>query len=597
MLRLLRPRQRLGVGPRSAYTYAALGLALLLAVPAAAQTLSLSRSSGPSGTFVSATVSGFTPPYNTGIRIDGPVSPVIAACPFDVSENVRANCTLDLRIPAIPEGNGVVKFIAFNSIGETANSDFTVTHAHLSVRPTCAAAGLPVRVTGTGFAVGMSTGVYFDGAFTGASQIVPPSGQLDMSLVLPPVPNGRYTVLVFDSTYVRESRQIDVSSACAPVGQVTEIFGTPRAIAPDGTSRPLSVGGQVFKGEVIETDSNSGASVVFPDNTILVVAETSRFSLDEFVYDNATNEGSSFFGFLQGRFIYISGRIGKMETDNVGVETPLGYLGIRGTEFISIIDPQASTEVHHLSTGKLALTPRDRRLPPVYTGPVTITSNAVGSSAVLLDAATYTGLKANVLGRFDTDGDGVRNSGDLCPNTAPGATVDVRGCSSTQRDSDGDGVNDSIDQCPNTPTGSAVNAAGCAASQLDADADGVPNSLDLCPSTPAGVAVNAAGCAASQLDSDGDGVTDNLDTCPGTTPGTPVGSTGCAIPSPISKTCDVNGDKFVDSRDIGLILVAVGKPATGATDPRDANRNGKIDLIDAAICTKKCDRNFCLPPK
>lgn len=230
----------------------------------------------------------------------------------------------------------------------------------------------------------------------------------------------------------------------------------------------------------------------------------------------------------------------------------------------------------------------------------------------------------------DVDRDGVPNTADLCPDTAPGASVDSNGCSADQRDSDSDGVVDSGDLCPATPIGSPVDANGCSASQLDADGDGVPNStdacpgtapgaavdsrgcsaaqrdtdgdgvndsLDLCPNTPAGAAVNSSGCVASQLDSDGDGVTDNLDVCPGTAPGTAVDASGCPLPPPPIKSCDVNGDTFIDYRDIGMILVALGQPAKGTSDPRDANRNGKIDLNDAAICTKKCDRRYCLPAK
>lgn len=64
----------------------------------------------------------------------------------------------------------------------------------------------------------------------------------------------------------------------------------------------------------------------------------------------------------------------------------------------------------------------------------------------------------------------------------------------TSGDSDGDGVADGSDQCPNTPAGESVNASGCSASQIDSDNDGVYDSLDKCPGTEAGAKVNSAGC-------------------------------------------------------------------------------------------------------
>lgn len=105
-----------------------------------------------------------------------------------------------------------------------------------------------------------------------------------------------------------------------------------------------------------------------------------------------------------------------------------------------------------------------------------------------------------------------------------GATAGALLCadySSNVMDSDGDGVPDDRDQCPNTPAGVAVDAVGC---PLDTDGDGVPDYMDQCPGTPAGVEVNAQGCP---LDSDGDGVPDYQDQCPNTPAGAEVNSLGC----------------------------------------------------------------------
>jgi OOP family OmpA-OmpF porin len=60
-----------------------------------------------------------------------------------------------------------------------------------------------------------------------------------------------------------------------------------------------------------------------------------------------------------------------------------------------------------------------------------------------------------------------------------------------QADSDGDGVPDTKDRCPNTPRGVKVDASGC---PLDSDGDGVYDYLDKCPGTPRGTKVDAQGC-------------------------------------------------------------------------------------------------------
>ena len=58
-------------------------------------------------------------------------------------------------------------------------------------------------------------------------------------------------------------------------------------------------------------------------------------------------------------------------------------------------------------------------------------------------------------------------------------------------DSDGDGVSDQDDRCPNTPAGASVDAYGC---ELDSDGDGVVNSKDKCPDSKPGAVVDADGC-------------------------------------------------------------------------------------------------------
>ena len=96
----------------------------------------------------------------------------------------------------------------------------------------------------------------------------------------------------------------------------------------------------------------------------------------------------------------------------------------------------------------------------------------------------------------DSDGDGVADEDDQCPDTPAGATVDATGCEeTTPTDSDGDGVADEDDQCPDTPAGATVDATGCEdTTPSDSDGDGVADEDDQCPDTPVGATVDATGC-------------------------------------------------------------------------------------------------------
>lgn len=129
----------------------------------------------------------------------------------------------------------------------------------------------------------------------------------------------------------------------------------------------------------------------------------------------------------------------------------------------------------------------------------------------------------------DTDGDGVTDRKDKCPDTPHGCLVDEVGC---PKDADGDGVCDGLDACPDTPKGCPVDARGC---PLDSDGDGVIDCKDTCPSTPKGATVDANGCP---KDTDGDGVFDGVDRCPDTKKGCRVDAAGCPMDGDGDGVCD-----------------------------------------------------------
>jgi outer membrane protein OmpA-like peptidoglycan-associated protein len=99
-------------------------------------------------------------------------------------------------------------------------------------------------------------------------------------------------------------------------------------------------------------------------------------------------------------------------------------------------------------------------------------------------------------GAVDTDGDGIPDNKDDCPET-PGL-VQFNGCP----DSDGDGIKDSEDACPFVA--GSIETKGCP----DTDGDTVLDKDDACPETPG--LVSLKGCP----DTDDDGIADKDDECP-----------------------------------------------------------------------------------
>ena len=165
-------------------------------------------------------------------------------------------------------------------------------------------------------------------------------------------------------------------------------------------------------------------------------------------------------------------------------------------------------------------------------------------------------------GGVDTDGDGIFDKDDACPDVKGIAAFN--GCP----DTDGDGIEDSKDDCPNEAGLAEFN--GCP----DTDGDGVADKNDKCP-TVAGLKA-LAGCP----DADADGVTDADDKCP--TVAGPAANQGCPWP-------DTDGDGVLDKDDkcinIKGTVANKGCPEVSQEVQKTLNAYAKTILFDSGKAT------------
>lgn len=160
------------------------------------------------------------------------------------------------------------------------------------------------------------------------------------------------------------------------------------------------------------------------------------------------------------------------------------------------------------------------------------------------------GITLSLFGSKDTDGDGITDSEDACPNSPEDndGFQDEDGC--PDYDNDGDGIPDTVDKCPNEPEDfdGFEDDDGCP--DLDNDRDGIHDSLDKCPNEPENFNgyEDEDGCPdiLSNLlnlpDRDKDGIPDESDKCPDE-PETFNGfqdEDGCPDTAPSTDTVSVN---------------------------------------------------------
>ncbi|RSK41609.1 OmpA family protein [Mangrovimonas spongiae] len=169
-------------------------------------------------------------------------------------------------------------------------------------------------------------------------------------------------------------------------------------------------------------------------------------------------------------------------------------------------------------------------------------------------------------GGKDTDGDGIYDKDDACPEVA--GLEEFNGCP----DSDGDGIEDGKDDCPNEAGLAEFN--GCP----DTDGDGVADKDDACPAVAGEKAL--AGCP----DADGDGIADKDDNCPNEAG--PAENNGCPWP-------DTDGDNVLDKDDncpdVAGTVANNGCPEVTEEVQKTLNAYAKTILFDTGKASIKSE--------
>ncbi len=222
--------------------------------------------------------------------------------------------------------------------------------------------------------------------------------------------------------------------------------------------------------------------------------------------------------------------------------------------------------------------------------------NNDGTQAFTLTNFSTSPLPANRAFRLyeDSDGDGVANVADNCPNTNNPNQTDSDGNSigdacETNNDTDNDGVNDDEDNCPSNAN----------ANQQDSDDDTIGDACDKCPHDALNDRDNDGVCApddncdttpnASQVNSDTDALGDACDNCDDVANPSQLNTDSDALGDACDPDDDNDGLTDVQEEALGLNPRSTDSDSDGVNDPielgdpndpADTDDDGTIDALD-----------------
>jgi hypothetical protein len=125
----------------------------------------------------------------------------------------------------------------------------------------------------------------------------------------------------------------------APAGQITQTSGYVAVTGPTGAVKSAGSGQPLEAGETVTLGDGANAVIKFQDGQIIALQSKSIFKVNSYKYDQAAPEkGESFFSIVQGGLRAITGLIGNANKPGWRLATPTATMGIRGTDFMAVIN-------------------------------------------------------------------------------------------------------------------------------------------------------------------------------------------------------------------------------------------------------------------
>ena len=128
------------------------------------------------------------------------------------------------------------------------------------------------------------------------------------------------------------------SSLYAEIGEISELRGNGEILRSTGGDKllaELALG--IFSNDDVRT-GNGRMALTFLDDSVLKLTEHSKIIVDEYIYDPNPSKSKLSLRMASGTARFITGKLGKINKENISIRTPSANISIRGTDFTTTVD-------------------------------------------------------------------------------------------------------------------------------------------------------------------------------------------------------------------------------------------------------------------
>lgn len=86
--------------------------------------------------------------------------------------------------------------------------------------------------------------------------------------------------------------------------------------------------------DILKTGNKGAMGVILHDDTIISMGPRSQMVVSDFVFKPEDGRFGLLVKFIKGTFSYLSGVMSKLAPESVKIETPVGMVAVRGTNFL-----------------------------------------------------------------------------------------------------------------------------------------------------------------------------------------------------------------------------------------------------------------------
>jgi len=122
------------------------------------------------------------------------------------------------------------------------------------------------------------------------------------------------------------------------IGEISELKGNGE-ITRVNSSEALTaeLDSDIFSFDDVRT-GNGRLAIEFLDDSIVRLTEHSKLIIDEYIFDPDPSKSKMSLQMASGTARFISGAFGKINKENITINTPTATIGIRGTDFTTTVD-------------------------------------------------------------------------------------------------------------------------------------------------------------------------------------------------------------------------------------------------------------------